>query len=86
MHIGLRHFYGQRQPAINSPTLTSSSLAYAIAAPTNAGTHNISQMLTIDMPVEWISKQTDTSPDMIRRRYGKWIDDAADTIKQAESA
>lgn len=45
----------------------------------------ISHMLTIDMPIEWISKQTGTSPEMIRRRYGKWIDDdAADQVAIAE--
>lgn len=45
----------------------------------------ISQMLTAGMPVEWISKQTGTSPEMIRRRYGKWIDDdAADMVGLAE--
>lgn len=45
----------------------------------------ISQMLTAGLPVEWISKQTGTSPEMIRRRYGKWIDDdAQDMIALAE--
>lgn len=46
----------------------------------------ISQMLTAGMPIEWISKQTGTSPEMIRRRYGKWIDDdAGDMVALAET-
>ncbi|MBD3610480.1 MAG: DUF3596 domain-containing protein [Gammaproteobacteria bacterium] len=46
----------------------------------------ISQMLTANMPIEWISKQTGTSVEMIRRRYGKWIDeDAKDMVATAES-
>lgn len=45
----------------------------------------ISQMLTADMPIEWISKQSGTSVEMIRSRYGKWIDeDAPDTVATAE--
>ncbi len=45
----------------------------------------ISQMLTAGMDIEWISKQAGTSTEMIRRRYGKWIDDdAADMVALAE--
>ena len=40
----------------------------------------ISQMLTAAMPLEWISKQTGTSTEMIRRRYGKWIDADSDDM------
>jgi len=46
----------------------------------------ISQMLTANMPHEWISKQTGTSVEMIRRRYGKWIQqDSDDMVSLAES-
>jgi len=42
-------------------------------------------MLTADMPIQWISSQTGTSVEMIRRRYGKWInDDAKSMIEKAE--
>jgi len=45
----------------------------------------ISQMLTAGMDLQWISKQTGTGVEMIRRRYGKWIeDDAPDMIGLAE--
>lgn len=37
----------------------------------------ISQMLTAGMPLEWISKQVGTSPEMIRKRYGRWIEEDA---------
>lgn len=46
----------------------------------------ISQMLTANMPLQWISKQVGTSEEMIRRRYGKWIDeDATSMISIAEN-
>jgi len=46
----------------------------------------ISQMLTANMPLQWISKQVGTSEEMIRRRYGKWIDeDATSMVSIAES-
>jgi len=45
----------------------------------------ISQMLTARMDLQWISKQTGTSVEMIRRKYGKWIEeDAPDMITLAE--
>jgi integrase len=46
----------------------------------------ISQMLTAGMPAEWIAKQAGTSVTMIRKHYGKWIDDdATDMVALAES-
>ena len=46
-----------------------------------------SQMLTACMPPEWIAQQMGhTSTDMIRRHYGKWLqEDALDMISLAES-
>ncbi|MCW8966086.1 MAG: site-specific integrase [Candidatus Pacearchaeota archaeon] len=45
-----------------------------------------SQMLTAGMPMEWIAKSMGhSSTEMIRRKYGKWIDeDADDWVKIAE--
>lgn len=38
-----------------------------------------SQMLTAGMPMEWIAKSMGhSSTEMIRRKYGKWIDEDAD--------
>lgn len=38
------------------------------------------------MEIEWISMQTGTSAEMIRRRYGKWmLEDADDKIAQLEA-
>jgi len=46
----------------------------------------ISQMLTAGLDVNWIAKITGTSVEMIRKRYGKWIDDdAPDMVSIAEN-
>lgn len=45
----------------------------------------ISQMLTIGMEKEWISKQVGTSVEMIKKHYGKWIEeDAPGMVNLAE--
>jgi integrase len=46
----------------------------------------ISQMLTAGVPIDWIVHQVGhTSPEMIRRRYGKWInEDRQDMVRLAE--
>jgi len=46
----------------------------------------ISQMLTANMPIDWIVHQVGhTTAEMIRRRYGKWIsEERPDMVKLAE--
>lgn len=46
----------------------------------------IRQMLTASMPTDWIVPQVGhTTPEMIRRRYGKWVnEDRRDMVQLAE--
>jgi integrase len=55
--------------------------------PANCRHTFISQMLTAGLPIEWIIQQVGhTTPEMIRRVYGKWLnEDAADWRAVAEA-